>query len=134
MTTLKQAQKDPAKMQEFLKEHENDLPCDADKFDKLICVDTKVANTTDDLEKYHTYYTNQSYEGIMIRTMGGVYKQQGRSKDLQKYKKFHDDEFIVIGYHEGTGAHAGTPIFDCKSKVYFQRDKQNCLPLSLYCL
>ncbi len=87
------------------------------KFDQLICVDTKVANTIDDLEKYHTYYTNQSYEGIMIRTMGGVYKQQGRSKDLQKYKKFHDDEFIVTGYHEGSGAHAGTPIFECFSKV-----------------
>ena len=52
----------------------------------------------------------------MIRGMNSPYKQQGRSKDLLKYKKFHDDEFVVIGHHEGTGAHKGTPIFECNSK------------------
>ena len=53
----------------------------------------------------------------MIRSKNGVYKQQGRSKDLQKYKKFMDEEFEVVGHHEGTGAHSGTAIFECKSNV-----------------
>ena len=53
----------------------------------------------------------------MIRNKDSPYKQQGRSKDLLKYKKFHDDEFVVIGHHEGTGAHKGTPIFECRSKA-----------------
>jgi DNA ligase-1 len=53
----------------------------------------------------------------MIRTPNGSYKQQGRSKNLQKYKKFMDEEFEVVGHHEGTGAHAGTAIFECRSNV-----------------
>jgi DNA ligase-1 len=88
-------------------------------YSKLILVETNVANSKRDIEDFHTHYTNliNPYEGVMIRTPNGSYKQQGRSKDLQKYKKFMDEEFEVVGYHEGTGAHAGTPIFECKSNV-----------------
>jgi len=50
------------------------------------------------------------YEGIMIRG-NGVYKHS-RSKDLLKYKLFKDDEFEVVGHHEGNG---GIPIFECKT-------------------
>lgn len=50
------------------------------------------------------------YEGIVIRG-NGVYKH-GRSKDLLKYKLFKDDEFEVVGHHEGNG---GIPIFECKA-------------------
>ena len=88
-------------------------------YSKLILVETNVANSKRDIEDFHTHYTTltNSYEGVMIRTPNGVYKQQGRSKDLQKYKKFMDEEFEVVGHHEGTGAHSGTPIFECKSNV-----------------
>jgi DNA ligase-1 len=47
----------------------------------------------------------------MIRG-NGVYKH-GRSKDLLKYKLFKDDEFEVVGHHEGQG---GIPIFECNIK------------------
>jgi DNA ligase-1 len=88
-------------------------------YSKLILVETTIANSKRDIEDFHTHYTNliNPYEGVMIRTPSGSYKQQGRSKDLQKYKKFMDEEFEVVGHHEGTGAHAGTPIFECKSNV-----------------
>lgn len=89
-------------------------------YPKLVLVETNVANSKKDIEDFHTYYTTHlenAYEGVMIRTPNGTYKQQGRSKDLQKYKKFMDEEFEVIGHHEGTGAHSGTPIFECKSNV-----------------
>ena len=88
-------------------------------YSKLILVETTIANSKRDIEDFHTHYTNliNSYEGVMIRTLDGAYKQQGRSKDLQKYKKFMDEEFEVVGHHEGTGAHAGTAIFECKSNV-----------------
>ena len=88
-------------------------------YSKLILVETTVANSKRDVEDFHTHYTNliNPYEGVMIRTTNGTYKQQGRSKDLQKYKKFMDEEFEVIGHHEGTGGHAGTAIFECKSNV-----------------
>lgn len=88
-------------------------------FQHLVLVETKVARDMGEIEALHTYYTTLSipYEGIMIRNKDSPYKQQGRSKDLLKYKKFHDDEFLVIGHHEGTGAHKGTPIFECQSKA-----------------
>lgn len=89
------------------------------KFSNLVLVETRQAKSMSDIDKLHEYFTGLTspYEGVMVRSIGGVYKQQGRSKDLQKYKKFHDEEFEVVGYHEGTGAHAGTPIFDCRSKA-----------------
>jgi DNA ligase-1 len=87
-----------------------------ENFSNLILVETTLIHTESDIEKYHSYYTNMnpSYEGIMIRTVNGLYKQQNRSKDLQKYKKFLDEEFEIIGHFEGTGSHMGTPIFECK--------------------
>ncbi len=89
------------------------------QFQNIVLVETKVANDMGEIEALHTHYTKLSipYEGIMIRNKDSPYKQQGRSKDLLKYKKFHDDEFLVIGHHEGTGAHKGTPIFECRSKA-----------------
>jgi DNA ligase 1 len=92
-------------------------------YSKLVLVDTSIANSKQDLEDFHTHYThmNVPYEGIMVRTTNGTYKQQGRSKDLQKYKKFVDEEFEVIGHHEGTGGHSGTAIFECRSNI--NRDK-----------
>jgi DNA ligase-1 len=88
------------------------------KYQNLVLVETHEVQTIDEVEKWHTHFTTLKapYEGVMIRGMNSPYKQQGRSKDLLKYKKFHDDEFVVIGHHEGTGAHKGTPIFECNSK------------------
>ena len=88
------------------------------KYQNVVLVETHEVQTIDEVEKWHTHFTTlpAPYEGVMIRGMNSPYKQQGRSKDLLKYKKFHDDEFVVIGHHEGTGAHKGTPIFECNSK------------------
>ena len=88
-------------------------------YSKLILVETTLVDNKLDIENFHTHYTTlrNPYECVMIRTPNGAYKQQGRSKDLQKYKKFMDEEFEVVGHHEGTGGHSGTPIFECKSNV-----------------
>jgi ATP-dependent DNA ligase len=89
------------------------------EFKNLVLVQTEIVKSMDEVEKWHIYFTTLKtpYEGVMIRGMNSPYKQQGRSKDLLKYKKFHDDEFVVIGHHEGVGAHKGTPIFECNSKT-----------------
>jgi hypothetical protein len=77
-------------------------------------IETIEVTTMKQIEDAHTHYTNNGYEGIMIRT-NGLYKH-GRSKDLLKYKKFKDSEYLVIGHTEGTGAHEGTVIFVCQVK------------------
>lgn len=86
---------------------------------KVQLVVTQTANSKEEIENYHEYFTTNvlPYEGIMIRTFDGTYKQQNRSKSLQKYKKFMDAEFKVIGHHLGTGAHSGTAIFECESNI-----------------
>jgi len=76
-------------------------------------IETIDVTTMKQIEDAHTHYTKAGYEGIMIRT-NGPYKH-GRSKDLLKYKKFKDSEFLVVGHTEGTGAHAGTAIFVCQT-------------------
>lgn len=76
-------------------------------------IETIEVTTMKQIEDAHTHYTGNGYEGIMIRT-NGPYKH-GRSKDLLKYKKFKDSEYLVVGHAEGTGAHAGTAIFVCNN-------------------
>jgi DNA ligase-1 len=76
-------------------------------------IETIIVHSMKEVEEAHTKYTSMGYEGIMLR-QNGLYKE-GRSKDLLKYKKFMDKEYEVIGHVEGTGTHAGTPIFVCKT-------------------
>ena len=66
------------------------------KYQNVVLVETHEVHTIDEVEKWHTHFTTLQapYEGVMIRGMNSPYKQQGRSKDLLKYKKFHDDEFV----------------------------------------
>ena len=76
-------------------------------------IETIEVTKMQEIEDSHTHYADYGYEGIMIRG-DGPYKH-GRSKDLLKYKKFKDSEYLVVGHTEGTGAHAGTAIFVCES-------------------
>jgi len=64
----------------------------------------------------HAKYVMLGYEGLIIRNMNGLYKLNGRSKDLQKYKEFKDEEFEIIGGQESTGTEAGCIIFTVKNK------------------
>lgn len=66
------------------------------------------------MEKIHNTIVSQGYEGIIIRAMHGTYEPNKRSKFLQKYKKFQDDWFPLVGIDEGTGSAAGQAIFICK--------------------
>jgi DNA ligase-1 len=45
-------------------------------------------------------------EGVMLRKPGELHKS-GRTTDLLKVKRFHDDDAIVIGTESGTGRNAG---------------------------
>jgi DNA ligase-1 len=54
------------------------------------------------------------YEGVMIRDPKSPY-QGRRSYYLQKYKKFDDEEFEVVGFQEGQGNDIGTVIWVCET-------------------
>lgn len=70
-------------------------------------------NDEADIMEVHGYYTQQGYEGTIIRTLMGHYQIGQRSSDLLKLKDFDDAEFGIIGVDEGEGKDAGAAIFIC---------------------
>jgi DNA ligase 1 len=48
------------------------------------------------VKEKHDELINYGYEGIILRNKNGLYTFDYRSKDLQKYKEFIDDEFLII--------------------------------------
>ena len=52
------------------------------------------------------------YEGAMARNAEGPYVGK-RSYDLQKIKKFLDEDYPIIGIKEGRGSYVGCGIFIC---------------------
>lgn len=73
----------------------------------------------DNLEKFEDKFKefiSDGYEGLMARNKDSFYEISKRSSHLQKYKKFMDDEFEIIGFVEGKGSDKGTVIWKCKTK------------------
>lgn len=85
------------------------------KIQSLVIVDTIVCNSKEDISKIHGEYMQNQYEGLMLRNKCGVYKSNYRSKDLQKYKEFFDDEFEITGAQSGVGLEKDCAIFTCKN-------------------
>ena len=77
------------------------------------------------MEKY-SEFTDQNYEGIMIRNAEGPYKLKYRSNDLIKLKPFQDNEYKIVDFKEGTGRDSGCVIWICdngKGKKFSVRPK-----------
>lgn len=52
-----------------------------------------------EIKDYHNQFVNtDGYEGTMIRSFTGMYKEKYRSFDLLKFKDFNDSEFEIIDY------------------------------------
>lgn len=69
-----------------------------------------------DLEEAHGRYVSQGYEGIILRNYDGMYLFNFRSNDLQKYKHFIDEEFLVVDIDSGKGTEEGAIIFVCETE------------------
>lgn len=62
---------------------------------------------------YHRAFAEDGYEGAIIRTYGGLYKEGYRSPDLLKFKDWQDDEYVVKGWYCGKGKFENVPMFIC---------------------
>ena len=60
-------------------------------------------------------YLREGYEGAVIRRPEGAYHWGRRLTWLQKVKKFHDEEFLVVEVDAATGQHAGCAIWICET-------------------
>ncbi len=79
-------------------------------------VPTEEVKTLNDIKSKHDFYIQEGYEGIMIRDKDGPYEVQKRSKYLQKYKEFMEEEFKIIGFSEGTSDEKGCVLWNCETK------------------
>jgi DNA ligase-1 len=85
------------------------------KFKHLVLVHSDTCASKEEMIEKHALYVEQGYEGIMLRNKNGLYKGT-RTNDLQKYKKFMDDEYKVVGFEEGSGLEKGAVIWVCENK------------------
>lgn len=83
------------------------------KYVKIVSTDT--CKSKDDVITFHSKFLLDKYEGAILRNSDSSYEFR-RSKHLQKFKTFSDDEFEIIDFKEGTGHDLGTVIWKCKTK------------------
>ena len=79
-------------------------------------VPTYIAEKSQDIKKYHEMFTHEGFEGTMLRNSNAPYAINKRSKDLQKYKDFVEEEFKIIGFHDGVGLEKGLIIWEVENK------------------
>lgn len=108
---------DYASSEKIFSERYEDI-CEKIQFkEHLVIVETNECESHEEMLEHHDKYTKQGYEGTMIRNSNGKYKHRHRSKDLQKYKDFVDEEYVITGGAEGKGKSAGQCIFQCKTST-----------------
>jgi DNA ligase-1 len=74
----------------------------------IILVEPCEASSEKELKTLHQKYVEEGFEGIMLRNVTGAYKAGKRSPDLQKYKLFLDEEYMILGILEDKD---GNPVF-----------------------
>ena len=79
-------------------------------------VETFIAKKLEDVKAFHDDFVKNGFEGVMIRDMEGVYEINKRSKYLQKFKEFMEEEFKIVGFHEGSSDEKGSVVWDCITK------------------
>ena len=81
----------------------------------IVIVSTYEAYDEADIDKYHKQFTNDGYEGTIIRNQYGGYEFDHRSDNLQKKKDFLDEEFKIVGVKCGVGRYKNCATFICET-------------------
>lgn len=81
----------------------------------IVLVQTEVVADMSSFRAAFSQYVEDGWEGIMLRNTDGVYAQNFRSHDLQKYKEFVEHEFPIVAWKEGEGRDKGTVIWVCRT-------------------
>ena len=84
-------------------------------FSRIKFVESHKVESIDEIDYHHNEFVNSGFEGIMIRQMNGVYEENKRSKFLQKYKTFLEEEFEIVSFHDGEGHDKDMVIWECKT-------------------
>lgn len=79
-------------------------------------VETYNAENKEEVREFQKKFVEEGYEGTMLRNYDSTYQLNKRTKDLQKYKDFMEDEFKIIGFTDGEGSEKGQVIWKCVTK------------------
>ncbi len=80
-------------------------------------VKTEICAKEENVNEFLEKYTKEGFEGVIIRNKKGKYEENVRSVNLQKLKKFIDEEFEIIDYTTpNIGKEEGCVIWICKTK------------------
>lgn len=66
-------------------------------------LEINICNNVEELEVYEEHCLNQGYEGVILRSLDGGYKQNRstlKEGGMLKLKRFADNEAIIIGFEE----------------------------------
>ncbi len=80
--------------------------------DKIVIVPTFDVSDEEDMVGLFGAFTDNGYEGLMVRNTDGLYKGK-RSYDLQKVKLMQDAEYEIVDVVSGKGKMAELAIFRC---------------------
>ncbi|KKM95832.1 hypothetical protein LCGC14_1184290 [marine sediment metagenome] len=89
----------------------------------------EVFNEREVIKLHDVFAYKEGFEGIIIRNKHGLYLETYRSKDLQKHKNFIDDEYEIIGHHDGEGKDEGAVTWICVTK---DGEEFDCTPNGTY--
>ena len=82
----------------------------------VVLVRTEKVAGLPDFRRLFSEFVEAGYEGIMLRNVEGVYRANYRSNDLQKYKEFMEDEYLITGFTQGEGRDTGAVIWYCETE------------------
>jgi DNA ligase-1 len=93
----------------------------------IIGKNIKFARTYDvqhqmEFDTYESMFVKDGYEGMMVRNQASAYKYKHRSYDLQKVKRFVDDEYKIIGGKDGSGRESGLIVYRCTTSAGLEFD------------
>lgn len=72
-----------------------------------------------ELDRIHDEWVQAGYEGAILRLRTESGYEQKRTSNLLKFKKFMDEEFVIVGYEQGT---PGSKLDGCLSAFYLALD------------
>ncbi len=62
----------------------------------ILLAETNIAEAHEDVLRHHARFTEEGFEGTIVRALSGLYAVNKRSGDLLKHKDFVDGEFEIV--------------------------------------
>lgn len=79
----------------------------------------KECSSEEEMKEQHKQFVSEGFEGVMIRNWEGKYESGKRSADLQKYKQFYDEEFLITGVQEDKNGNGVFELWDFAANAAF---------------